>query len=832
VRVATAWFVALVAAATAEAELPPGWTVHTFAGRIRDIDTQGGVVTGASDGGLLFLDPQSGTFAPVLADAGCQNGDCLPSNRLSSVVRDAAGTYWIGTVASGAVSFHPAASGRKFNRFFALNTAPGGDLLADSVACIATAGGGQIYVGTSRGVARIDVVGAVESHNPDAARLLGTDLAGTRIAALAVDADFVWVGTDSGASRYARQPPYAVQRLRTGLQAPPVHALEILDGVVYAGTNVGVFTWDEGTSAWSRLNCGGCPPPPNFVARSIARRAAAPPDDWLFVGSDTDVFIYSGFFWGPLSPPPLPTLVGTRRFDVMAAQGDTIWTCQTDADDAAAFYDRWVTGPTPAGTWTRVVPNAPPRSEVRCLSLSQQGALWAGTHLGGVGRLAPAGDWCIYDASDPIVRVNMDDPAGQTSMILADLQGDVWFHAIPTTELADTVDVLTPDPTCNHAAEVWRKRVPDEDGLLGRYWAARLDAEGHRYLLSDGDRADGEGGFDIISSNGQQVLNIRSNVLGPGGNSVGALAFNTTSVAWSTAYVGLNGVAAEGLLRWTRSDQLFPPQRPPEAVNFRPMALPDSIDVGAYRDIVVVPGTQLLWVGTDNGILEYDAATQQLLSPPLRTKLDARPGLLSGDVKDLQLDKYGNLWIATGKGLNRLRLDRRTPGQTPPIEAFTTIEAIRELNSASGAGQIYDPRRSLAPLPHAAANALAYDAGRDRLFIATQGGIAAADVGLLSRPAAIPLDQAVLYPNPVRLSAGHSEVRLAHVGEPATVTVFTLEGQEVCTVTDREDGDIVWTLGTPSCLESEGNFKAASGAYLVRIATASGTTMRTLVIVR
>ena len=65
----------------------------------------------------------------------------------------------------------------------------------------------------------------------------------------------------------------------------------------------------------------------------------------------------------------------------------------------------------------------------------------------------------------------------------------------------------------------------------------------------------------------------------------------------------------------------------------------------------------------------------------------------------------------------------------------------------------------------------------------------------------MPLEQAVLYPNPVRFDAGHAAVRLAHVGEPATVTIYTLEGQEVCTVTDREDGDIVWTLGTPSCLE-------------------------------
>jgi hypothetical protein len=135
-------------------------------------------------------------------------------------------------------------------------------------------------------------------------------------------------------------------------------------------------------------------------------------------------------------------------------------------------------------------------------------------------------------------------------------------------------------------------------------------------------------------------------------------------------------------------------------------------------------------------------------------------------------------------------------------------------------------------LPAAKVNALAYDAARDRMWVGTEAGTALIDVAGLSQHARTALDQVVLYPNPVRLDAGHHEVRLANLSEPATVTIYTMEGEEVCTEPDRKDGDIVWTLGAPSCLDSEGNFRAASGVYLVRITTSAGSTLRTLVVIQ
>ena len=818
---------AALAATAAKADLPAGWTVHTFTGQIREIEPAGGVLACATDGGLLLFDPQTQAFAPAIADAGCTDGDCLTSNHLTSISRDANGNYWMGTFASGVVVFRPGATGRRYGRFFELNSAPGRNLLADSVRCIEAWRAQTVYAGTSRGVAQIDLAGAVESHNDDAARRLGSALKGTIIRDLAVDSAFVWVATDSGLSRYDRRPPYTVQFLPDSLTDRDAQTVEILGNTVYAGTGNGIYTWQEASHAWRRVRNvdEGTTPTPAFVARSIARL----PDGRVYVGSTGTVWFFNRFVWGQIAPPPL-FLLGSREFSNIVTTGDTAWTCQHNTDGEGAFLEQAVLGRNP--TWVRLEANALPPSEVKALDVGADGTLWIGTRIGGVSRLDTGGRWCTYNGNDATVRSNMTDVEGHVSALVTGVDGRAWFHALPQPTLSNPVDMLRGDSGCGHTADQWDHIGVDQHRFGGRYWRALRDGEGNLFWLADGQEdaaSDIGGGFEVVSADGTRFTAIREDTLG--GRAVGALAFDTETGPWARAYVGLNGLGTHGLLQWIRSGQLLPPGPLPGPQNFSELSLPDSLSVSEFRDLAVQPGTRTVWVGTDNGVLEYDAVNRLVLTV-LRAKNSARPGLLSGDVKDLQFDRFGNLWVATVKGLNRLRLDQRATSPVLVIEAFTTIEAIRERNAASSVGQLYDPRRALAPLPAPKVNALAYDTARDRLYCGTEGGVAVIDVAGLSRRTVIPVDQAVLYPNPVRADAGHHEVRITKLSEPATVTIYTLEGNEVCSATDREDGDVVWTLGTPSCLDSEGNFLAASGAYLVRITTRSGSTLRTLVVIR
>ena len=55
--------------------------------------------------------------------------------------------------------------------------------------------------------------------------------------------------------RTQRQPPYAVQQLRTGITGPEALTVENSGGAIYAGTSVGVFKWQEATHDWQRVRC-------------------------------------------------------------------------------------------------------------------------------------------------------------------------------------------------------------------------------------------------------------------------------------------------------------------------------------------------------------------------------------------------------------------------------------------------------------------------------------------------------------------------------------------------------------------------------------------------
>lgn len=812
-RLAACFAATLVTAGAARAALPAAWDVEIFTGRIHEIETAGGVLACATDGGLLFFDPASGAFAPPIADAGCTDRNCLTSNRLTSVSRDGTGQYWLGTAAAGVVVYRPGVVGRAFGRFFALNTAPGGQLLADSVTCIEAPDTLAVYVGTTLGVGQIDLAGGVESYDPDAVRLLGAHLKGSRVADLAVDADFVWVATDSGVSRYGRRPPYAVQFLPDSLAGRSAYTVEILGGKVYAGSPVGLFEWQESGRFWKRVGGGATP---DFPALSVARRS----NGHLAVGSVNSVWNFNGFAWGQLNPGPV-FLLEQRRFATIVATGDTMWTSQINSNGEGAHLERWVTG-----TWTRFQPATIPPSEVQTLALSANGEVWVGTRIGGVGRRAAGGSWCTYNANDATVRANMSDGEGHVSALAVGLDGRAWFHGLPQPTRSSPVDILAADAACDHAGDAWQHVAPGERGFDGRYWKAARDGLGNLYFLSDG--VEGENGptagLEVVAGDGSQVANVREDVVG--GSGVQAIAFDNEVGAWSVGFVGVNNAGNQGLKRWRVSNDLFTPT----SANFTSLVLPSTTEVSQYRDIAVVPGTpRILWVATDNGIFEYNESTERLLRT-IGARTGAAPGLLSPDVKDLQLDDRGNLWIATVKGLNRIVLAGRTPGDPVAVDAFTTIETIRELNAASAFGQLYDPVRTLAPLPSAKVNALAYDRERKVLHLGTEAGIARLRVEEIDRRAVVPLEKVLVWPNPVRIDAGQNEVRIARLSEPATVTILDLEGQRVCELEQVQDGDVIWDLRVPSCLL--GDFKAVSGIYFVRVSTSAGSAVRPLVVIR
>jgi ligand-binding sensor domain-containing protein len=342
--------------------------------------------------------------------------------------------------------------------------------------------------------------------------------------------------------------------------------------------------------------------------------------------------------------------------------------------------------------------------------------------------------------------------------------------------------------------------------------------------------------MDVVSEDLSQRVNIRSNLLD--GASVGALAFDRADGEWQFAYVGMNNRGRQGLLRWTNSNDIFMPAD----ANFTVRNL--SEDVNEYRDIIVDSraGRNHLWVASGEGLFQYDLLTQTIVRN-IGVKLTAAPGLLSPDIRDLHLDEFGSLWIATTRGVNRIQLDALAGTGILGIDAYSTRETIAELNSANPAiGRLYDPLIAVKPLPSASTISLAYDRPRRELLIGTERGLAIVDVTNVGIQPTTPVDKAFAFPNPLRVLDGHEVMYIGGINEDqhATVRIYNLEGELVF---DRKDvkplepgkaptfANEAWDLKTLGST-ADGFFAATSGVYLVRIETSQGTKVTNITVIR
>ena len=815
------WFavVGLVGVAPARADVPIGWQVETFAGRILEIAPGGGVLACASDGGLLFFELGTGEFHQ-LADAGCADGRCLRSNQLTCVARDGRGRYWLGTRGAGLTLLRVEPGGFGYEHFFAATFRPGGGLLADSVTAVAPWGDDVTYVGTRAGVAQIDLAGEVAEYNEESSRRRGVDgFPDAAVLDVAADSTWVWAALTTGVVRYRRLPPHDVEVLGDSLAGTRAFTVVRQHGEIWVGTDAGVHVWDETRHSWRRLRnaAGVTQPTPDLAAYSLVVRQADPLHPVVAAGSDADMWTYNGFAWSRCNPPPL-FLLEARRFSALAATGDTLWTSQGNASGEGAFLESWDT--VQGCAWTRHAPNSIPPGPLRNLSVDRNTRdLWVGTQIAGVARRDVAGTWCVTNANDTDVRANMTNPAGNVSALLVDRTSTVWF-AYLALEQQSALDILRGDPNCDHAGDQWSHIAPGAGGYAGRTWEIAEDGAGNRFFLSDGHPVS-PGGLDVLAADGSDTLNLRADLLG--GSTVGAIAFDRTDGTWQRAYVGVDNLGAQGLREWRNSDDLFSPTQD----NFSILSVA-PYNIAEYRDIVYDAGNDDLWVGTLQGLFRYDLQRRRV-ETLIGQKSLAADGLLSLDVRDLLLDPQGNLWIGTDKGLYRID----TRDSLMVVDAFTTREMLEALNQESG-GVLYLPERSLAPLPDARVNGLAFDAAVQHLHVGTEAGLATLDVTALDVRNVVPIDRAVVYPNPVRALSGDAAVYLGDVTVPAHVTVYSLEGEIVAEKVVTDASVPAWDLRIVVNSSSSGVqfFQAASGVYLVRVSNEAGTKVTPLAVIR
>ena len=816
----------LATLSVARAELPVGWEVEVFSGAIYDMVADGSIVVCATGGGLLLYDTQTDTFAQI-ADAGCVDGNCLRSNQLTALDRDARGQYWVGSLQSGLTVVRPPLGSGEYGYFFADNLSFGGGLQADSVIAVDVWMQESVYVATTRGVSQIDVAGALENFNRQASRSSGVDGFPTApINDLLADSTFVWVATDAGMFRYQRDPPYSVFPMTTGFVGTVAHAVKRLNGRIHCGTDVGLLIWNESGSTWERLASAS---PQDFAVLDFAALSGNPVR--YVAGSRTDFWFYNGFAWGKLSPPSLPLLQG-RLFETVLAIGDSVFACQVNDTDEGGFLEILDARPGVI-QWSRRQKSSIPTSSINRIGVSPVNAdVWVGTQFAGVARRNSSGEWCVFNGNDANVAANMTDAAGRVEAMLVDRSGDAWFTPLAISARTP-VDRLHGDRQCDHTQDAWAHIPPDSLGFGGRYWEIQEDGTGNRYFLSDGD-VPSPGGIDVVSADLLQSTNIRADLLG--GDAIGALAFDRIDATWQFAYVGVNSRGRQGLLRWTNSNDIFNPG----PANFNVRNLPK--DVNEYRDIIVDrrAGREHLWVATNEELFQYDLLRQDTLRT-IGLKLSAKPGLLSPDIRDLELDDFGSLWSATTKGVNRINLDELASSGILALDAFSTRETVTEINDSNPAvGRLYDPVVTIKPLPSSSVISLAFDSQRRELLIGTALGMAILDVTRVGVRPTTPVDGAFAFPNPLRVFQGNEVMYIGGISEEASVRIYNLEGElvfERTNVVPVALGETpafkneAWDLKTQGST-AEGYFAAASGVYLVRIETTQGSKVTSIAVIR
>lgn len=214
----------------------------------------------------------------------------------------------------------------------------------------------------------------------------------------------------------------------------------------------------------------------------------------------------------------------------------------------------------------------------------------------------------------------------------------------------------------------------------------------------------------------------------------------------------------------------------------------------AELTITVTVGQDVVYVGSEgNGIYAIaHGGTPFYTADDFRWEFTAANSLIGSDfIKDLEIDGYDTLWVATGFGLSYQALGEVFfRNVTLPVDFGPEVTVL----AFDGKGSVYAGSNTgiavrdiatgdielLTSTNSGLVDNTVYDIFHDdesgALWIATGGGISRMTMPYSS--AARDLDEVLAYPNPYIIKYGHETVRFNYSGL-AEVRIFTLAGELV-----------------------------------------------------
>ncbi len=482
---------------------------------------------------------------------------------------------------------------------------------------LAQDGDGFIWMGTQRGLARWDGyrMRTFLHSSGDS-----TSLPGDFIQVLHVDRlGRVWIGTalaglamyDKTADRFIRYPAGA-----NGLSHGSVMAIASdAHGGVWVGTAGGLDYLQPATGQATHYRQG-----PNSVPDNQVRALLLDRDGVLWIGSATGLTRRDPAT-GAFQPVPVADAAG-------ASIHDTVLSLHQDSAGRIHFgtlksgLGRIDGGPAPGA---RLLPlNGVPDAHanmVLALAEIQPGLLWAATYGGGVIEYDLGAGTARRIQHQAAVRDSLG--SDRTAALLRDRSGLVWVSN------ERTVDMYAPDSRAIGA-------IFGGVGMLESSVTAVMADSANRVWIGLADQ-----GVDLVQSDGQRVAALRPDPEHPDSalpnRVILAMAEAPGREAWLGTQLGLYRTSAGG----TRVERV---------------ALPAANPTPRVGTILAREGS--LWLGTYDGLLHYDPATQALRT--LAQGPASAGGLTDNRIHAVIDDGKGTLWIGTRNGLNRLHVDSGT----------------------------------------------------------------------------------------------------------------------------------------------------------------------------
>jgi ligand-binding sensor domain-containing protein len=762
------------------------------------------IVGGLANGGLLvwsLTDPTS--YRRIAADAG------LTSNQVNDLAYS--GQFlWVATEGGGLTRFD-IASDPPAHRQYTTNI---GGLAITSVTGRVPGTSEVVYYGIRNGG-----IGVINAGLPGAIYTTADyDLVDDRVTDLAFYQGDLWIGTENGISRFASNV-FTTQN--TGLADLVINVLHAAaDTLLLAGTNVGVYRWDDDLAAWSRLaGLGGVISSLTvFDDRIWVLKAGNTVGDRLYRWDDPG--------W------TMRELPFARSRTLLTADG--LWVAGENREDGMSVRTgRAFLARSEETGWTDYATREPLPMATDGVDFGPDGSLWLGSQSGDAVAWRDAAGWSnifqlatVANDSLGLFATNDGQHGPNILGLVTRADGRVWFG-----QFRKGIIRFTP-PRDDGQVPAEFDHIMSTNSALSHNRVVQLLAHptGPLLILTDVT------GVDVLVEpeawpRSDRWVALPTGTDGLRGGFVRDGVIERNDIVWFI-------VDQVGLVRWDLNGPLLGPadeltwynlddDRWDEPVSSLPGT--DFSFTGAKGLTIAPDGT--IWVGGGGGVVQFrynvSARAGTLLNEYGEKSDTFTEGLLTSTVEDITVDVNGDIWVACNAGLNRIRYQ----GETTSIDAYTSLTNY----FLFGFGALYLPG-IITGLPVGSEIwELTPDRTGQRLLAGTDRGAALIQVSLRQTGTGEPLASLFLYPNPfladgslLKLGGIEAEVDFVN-GLPqggAQVEVFNLEGQLV-----YRNENVAADTGFWDGRNRFGN-AVASGLYGVKVTLGGQTKVHSLAVTR